>query len=94
MVSLCLVGFLWYLKEYHTGASAVAACAGCVNTSAKCFLEGQRSHYSHQGLDMVLFCTAMGKSPSCGYVEGDALVCELQITSVVGAVEHGLGFFG
>lgn len=35
---------------------------------------------------MVLFCTAIAKSPSRGFVEGDALICELQFSSLVAAM--------
>lgn len=42
-------------------------------TSTKHLLEGWKNHYSYQGLDMVLFCTAIGEIPSHGFGEGDLL---------------------
>lgn len=62
----------------------VAACVGLhfnmFYISTKHLLEGWKSHYSYQGLDMVLFYTAIRKIPSCGFLEGDILVLLCKIS--------------
>lgn len=70
----------WFLKVFerilqwdYCSSSLYWMCY----TSTEHLLKGWKNHYSYQGLDMFLFCTAIGKIPSHCFLEEDILVHEL-----------------